>query len=142
MRHEMYTHFGGIRDADRRGRRSVHNTRRLSAREAGDYTLALTAREDTYDGIEIGTSHATATFIGDQSDLQAVSFYFDPLPAAPTGEVVTFELTPIHVPASGDTEPFYAYQTDSPNGIVKQTVGTSPPLDGPRRDEIAIRVYE
>lgn len=38
--------------------------------------------------------------------------------------------------------PSYALATNSPIGIIKETEGTSPPLDAPRRGEIASRVYE
>ncbi|NBF41559.1 MAG: hypothetical protein GVY14_14195 [Spirochaetes bacterium] len=114
----------------------------MSARTAGAYTLGLTAREDTYDGAALGTSETSVTFSDDQADVKVVAFLFDTVPSVPTGEVVTFELTTVSTPSGPDTDPFFALATDSPNGIVKETSGTSPPLDSLRGDEIAIRVYE
>ncbi len=114
----------------------------MSSRTDGDYTMEVTVREDAYNGNVLGSAQATVTQSGVQHDFKIVSFLFDPVLSVPFSEVVTFDLTVITAPAGTDTDPFYAYQTDSPNGIVKHTEGTSPPLDSPRRDEIAIRVYE
>lgn len=114
----------------------------MSARTAGDYTMQVTVREDAYNGTELGTAQATVTHTGSQDDLKVVSFLFDPVLSVPVGDVVTFELTVITAPAGTDPDPFYALATDRPNGIVKQTGGTSPPLDSLRNNEIAIRVYE
>lgn len=114
----------------------------MSSRTDGVYTMQATFREDAYNENVLGSAQAAVTHSGVQHDFKIVSFLFDPVLSAPFSEVVTFDLTVITAPAGTDTDPFYAYQTDSPNGIVKHTEGASPPLDSPRRDAIAIRVYE
>lgn len=107
---------------------------------AGDYTLELIARDGTYDGTELGRSQVTVTLSGTETNTSVVSFEFSGTPSVTTGNTVTFEIDQISEPTRG--EAYYSLYTTNANGIVKQTNGTTAPLDSARRDEIAIRVYE
>ncbi len=110
----------------------------LSARTAGIYTFSLSARLNSYDGALIGTSTATATLNGIDTEGHAVSFLFPSL-QVPRGSLVTFTLN--YVSRPGEAIAFYNVQTSSEACPVVETEDTTPPLSTFRRNGISIGLY-
>ncbi len=106
----------------------------LSARSAGQYTIALDARENTFDGTLIGTASQTV-------DLNTLSFdnllvEFDFANAPVTSTIVTFKIRI----TSGSGSVYFDTGTGSCTDVVK-TEDSSPPLSTPRFNSVGVEVY-
>jgi len=113
----------------------------FSSNTAGDYTVELTARENTYDGTIIETSQANISLTDDNSSHQLATFNFSSNPVQ-INSIVTFTISKI----SGPGTCYYSIQGEyggiaEGDILVIQTNGTAPPLDSHRRYGIAVRVY-
>ncbi len=108
----------------------------FSATTAGDYTILLTARADTYDGTVIGTSQITVTLTSDMHTLVEGNFAF-PSPFVTENSTVTFAMSLV----SGPELPYFAVNTIVDPCVIVETNGTSPPLDTFRRQGIQARIH-
>ncbi len=112
----------------------------VSAQVAGEYTIAMTVRSETYDGPLIGRSLTTVTLTDDVDANVTTSFLF-PGPAITPGSVVTFAMEVISGPENtayyGTTNCGSNCATQCP---VFETEGTAPPLDTWRRDGMGVTI--
>jgi hypothetical protein len=111
----------------------------MKAATAGTYTIAMTARQNTYNGTVIGTSTATFALPGNLSSNTPVTFSF-PSPAVPLGTLVTFAMSQVSPPGLTVYYNVCVTATCSANNPIIQTNGTTPPLDTFRRNGIAFRI--
>jgi hypothetical protein len=117
----------------------------LSAATPGTYTVALTARQDSYAGLLLGGATVTAALT--PGSATPVSFIFPAAQVAP-GSIVTFAMT--QVSPEGPVGVFYALAAplcglDDPNCVTFnptiETEGTTAPLDTFRRRAVAVRLF-
>jgi len=113
----------------------------ISAKEAGDYTFELTAREGTYNGPIIEKSQANIYLTGNSVDKMLTTFNFLSKPIQ-MNSIVTFAISKI----SGSGKCYYAIEGEysvipQEDILVIETEGTTPPLDTFKHYGIAIRVY-
>ena len=110
---------------------------------AGTYSVAMTARQNAYDGPVIGTSTATVTLPANLNSDTPVTFLF-PSPAVPQNALVTFAMTQVNPPPSGQfPDVYYNVCNTAPcstNNPIIETEGTTPPLDTFRRNGVAVRI--
>jgi len=111
----------------------------FSAEAAGDFTISLTARANTYDGTVIGTATAPVTLSADLNTFVQGTFDFSSAAFAP-GSAVTFTLAQ----ASGPSTVVFYEVPSLGNGAcpIVQTNGTEAPLSTFRRTGVEIRVFE
>jgi hypothetical protein len=116
----------------------------LTTDTAGTYTVSLTARAGTYGGPVIGTASATVFLPAGPGLPIPVNFDFAPSPVAP-GTTVTFAMTQVSPPG---LDLFYHVGSCnfSPTCITpspfKETEGTTPPLDTPRRNGVSALIFD
>lgn len=106
----------------------------FGADTAGSYTVQLTVRSNTYDGVVYGQATRTFTLSSPRSQELAVTFDFPSLRIR-EGSRICFSLTQI----SGPSGPlFYSVYQGFSGGCstIVQTDGTTPPLDTFRRNGI------
>jgi hypothetical protein len=112
----------------------------VSARAAGDYTLAMIVRRDTYDGPLVGLSEATLALSDDDQDNRRISFLF-PGPVISEGSTVTFAMELVSGPGEAV---FYSTARCGSNCAVTcpiiETEGTDPPLDTHRNDGMGVTI--
>ena len=108
----------------------------MNALSAGEYTIRMTVREETYDGTEIGVAEITADLPVWTDDPVEVNFLFSDA-TINTGTRLTFAMEIV----SGQFV-YYAYETSNGLCPIVQTEGTTPPLDMYRRDGIRVRIYD
>lgn len=110
---------------------------KLSAGQAGVYTLSLTARAGTFDGALVGQAFASVQGSGNSLVGQTVVFDFHGV-AAPEGGIVTFALKKV----AGPEASLYYDVTGGPctGAVVVQTEDTTPPLSTVRRDRVSLVV--
>lgn len=111
----------------------------IATNAAGEYTVSLTARIGTYDGTLLGSVDQTLTLSDDNGSYGEHGefvFDFNDVPVT-SGEVVTFQMDLVSG-AGGSVA--YDVQTSMTNTGVTQTNGTTPPLDSPRRDGVAVTI--
>jgi hypothetical protein len=109
-------------------------TIQVSGSFAGNYTLALTAHANAYNGPVLGTDTETVALDGNSLDGVNVTFYFPSAPVA-KGGIVCFSLTVVGGPAS---YVYFSIGGGCPNVI--ETDGTTPPLDSFRRNGVYLTV--
>jgi len=111
----------------------------FSADAAGDFTVSLTARANTYDGTVIGTATAPVTLSADHNTFVQGTFDFSSAAFAP-GSAVTFTLAQASGPS---TVIFYKVPSLGNEACpIVQTNGTEAPLSTFRRNGVEIRVFE
>jgi hypothetical protein len=116
----------------------------LTTEAAGTYTVAMTARQNTYDGPVLGVATATAALTPGTST--PVSFVFTEA-AVTSGSTVTFAMTQVSPQGLG----VYYSMAQPQCGLADrgcitfnptvETEGTSPPLDTFRRRAVAVRIF-
>jgi len=110
----------------------------FSADAAGDFTISLTARANTYDGPVIGTATAAVTLSADRTTFVQGTFDFSSAPVAP-GTTVTFALAQVSGPS---TVVFYEVPSAGNEACpIVQTNGTEAPLSTVRRNGVEVRVF-
>jgi len=111
----------------------------FSADAAGDFTINLAARANTYDGPVIGTATAAVTLPADRNTFVQGTFDFSSAAFAP-GSAVTFALAQASGP---NTVVFYKVPSLGNEACpVVQTNGTEAPLSTFRRNGVEVRVFE
>jgi hypothetical protein len=110
-------------------------TIQVSGYAAGNYTLALTAHANAYNGPLLGTDQETVALDGNPSDGVNLTFYF-PSAAVTKGGTVCFSLAVVAGPAGA------VYFSIGGGGCanVVETDGTTPPLDIFRRNGVYLIV--
>lgn len=111
-------------------------TLEFAANTAGDYTLSLTARKETYDGEVIASPSERVELSANSNEGVPVTFNFGNVPIEEFS-TVTFE---INQEAGPTASVFYAVPAEDTSCPVSQTNGTSPPLDTHRRQGVKIEV--
>jgi hypothetical protein len=110
----------------------------FSADAAGDFTISLTARANTYDGPVIGTATAAVTLSADRNTFVQGTFDFSSAAFAP-GSAVTFALEQVSGPS---TVVFYEVPSLGNEACpIVQTNGTEAPLSTFRRNGVEVRVF-
>ena len=110
----------------------------FSADAAGDFTISLTARANTYDGPVIGTATAAVTLSADRNTFVQGTFDFSSAAFAP-GSAVTFTLAQASGP---NTVVFYEVPSLGNEACpIVQTNGTEAPLSTFRRNGVEVRVF-
>jgi hypothetical protein len=113
----------------------------VAANVAGQYTLLLTARKDTYDGEVIGIGRAVVQLSDSVYANREATFLF-PLPVINADSVVAFAIQLVSGP-----DDYALYSTADCSGDCQvtcpiiETEGTIPPLDTFRRFGMAAKVY-
>jgi hypothetical protein len=115
----------------------------LSTPTADTYTITMTARAGTYDGPVLGTSTVTIGLPAGTGFSTPIDFVFTPAAVTP-GSTVTFTMTQVspavlNVYYDIGTCTFGPCATPSP---FKETEGTTPPLDTPRRNGVSAIIFD
>jgi hypothetical protein len=112
----------------------------VTAQVAGEYTIAMGVRADTYDGPLLGRSVATVTLAGDIDSNVTTSFLF-PGPVIAPGSTVTFSMELL---SGADDAAYYGTTNCGSNCAticpLVETNGTTPPLDTWRRDGMGVTI--
>jgi hypothetical protein len=110
----------------------------FSADAAGEFTISLTARANTYDGPVIGTATAVVTLPANRNLFVQGTFDFSNAAVAP-GTTVTFALAQVSGPS---TTVFYEVPSAGNAACsVVQTNGTEAPLSTVRRNGVEVRLF-
>lgn len=107
----------------------------FNASVAGDYTITLAVRRNTYDGPLVGADTTTINMPTSAADTVRASFLFAN-PVIPLGSLVTFKLGKV----SGPGTLYYDIPLD-PGCPATETQGTTPPLDTFRREGMGLRIF-
>jgi len=110
----------------------------VEARTAGDYTLSLTVRRDTYDGPTLGVAKANVKY-AESEGTKAVSFLFEPVLNVSPGAMITFQLELVTTPVENPVV-LYAVSGNQSCPVV-ETGNTNPPLGVYRRQGISARMW-
>ena len=116
----------------------------LTATTAGTYTISLTARAGTYGGTVIGTTTATVFVPAGTGLPTPVNFDFAPSPVTP-GTTVTFAMTQVSPAGCGSLlrcGPVRLRRPCATPSPFKETEGTTPPLDTPRRNGVSALIFD